>query len=48
MASIHHDIREDGAEVETGGKNADDGRRLIVERERLTDDIRIGSEAALP
>jgi len=39
---------ENRGEIEGSRKNTDDRGGLIVERERFTDDIRIGSKAALP
>ena len=40
--------REDGGEVEGGGQDTHDGRGLVVERDRPSDDSRVGAKAPLP
>src|SRR4051794_2204019 len=40
--------REHGRELERLRHHPDHGHRLIVDRQRATDDARIGGEAALP
>ncbi len=40
--------REDGAEVEGGGQDADDGDGGVVERDGAADEVGVGGEAANP
>src|SRR5207302_7215221 len=39
---------EDRAEIERGGENADDGRGLPVDRDRMADDSWVRGESPLP